>query len=59
MSRRITKKDWNRVLSIMQQYNRKEGYVVDIDNTLYFFDSEPSMPACHVTIEQVKEYVEL
>ena len=59
MSRHITKEDWNRVLSIMQFYNRKEGYVADIDNTLHFFDSEPSMPACHVTVEQVKEYISL
>lgn len=58
-SRKITKKDWQRVLHDMQFYNRKEGYVDMCDNKLTFFDSDPcinGIHACHVTLEEVINY---
>lgn len=51
---------WEQVLDIMLFYHRKEGYVDEVDGKLQFFDNDPKINgvgACHVTIEEVKEYI--
>lgn len=59
----ITKKDWQGVLDTMSFYKRKEGYVDWVEGAgLKFFDSDPcigGVRACHVTIDEVKEYAKL
>lgn len=58
----ITKKDWERVLETMLLYQRKDGFVDCVDGMgLTFFDSDPCMGgvhACHVTIDEVREYAQ-
>ena len=57
---RITKLDWKQILDVMLFYNRKEGYVDEVDGKLLFFDSDPKINgigACHVTIEEVEENI--
>lgn len=59
--RAITDKDWRRVLVAMLRHHRTEGFVDWVDGLgLAFFDSDPCIKgihACHVTIGEVKEYV--
>lgn len=58
---KIRKEQWQEVLDTMLRYNRKSGYVDVIDGRLMFFDGDPchnGIHACHVTIEDVKEYID-
>lgn len=51
---------WQRVLNEMRRYNRKAGYVDEIDGRLMFFDSDPNhngIHALYVTINDVKRYL--
>lgn len=57
----ITKSDWRCIYDTMRRYKRKEGFVDEVDGSLLFFDSDPCIKgihACHVTIEEVKEYMD-
>tara|TARA_R110000868_G_scaffold400073_2_gene674213 strand:- start:295 stop:486 length:192 start_codon:yes stop_codon:yes gene_type:complete len=39
MDYKITKQDWQKVLKIMNQYNRDYGFVNIVDGKFTFFDS--------------------
>lgn len=57
---KITKKDWERVRDTMRKYQRKEGYVDEVDGKLMFFDTDPFcnfVHACYVTYENVEKYI--
>ena len=56
----IEKKDWERVLKIMNQYNRINGYVdYDPNGKMQFYDSDPfiggvhAMPVDKKSIEEI------
>lgn len=60
----ITKKDWESVKAIMEQYNRDSGFVDVVTKggnpKLTFFDSDPkinNVSALYVTKEDVDSYV--
>ena len=51
---------WEQILDVMLFYHRTEGYVDEVNGKLQFFDSDPKLNgvgACHVTIEEVREYI--
>lgn len=56
--RKITLKEWQDVLAVMNRYNRDAGWV-DNENLdkLTFFDGQPSTGGCYVTREDVKRYI--
>ena len=57
---KITQLAWEQILDVMLFYHRSEGYVDEIDGKLQFFDADPrinGIGACHVTIEEVKDYI--
>jgi hypothetical protein len=56
----IEKRDWERVLQIMNQYNRINGYVdYDSNGKMQFYDSDPfiggvhAMPVDKKSIEEI------
>ena len=54
--------EWFVILNTMMFYQRKEGYVDEIDGKLMFFDSDPfrnCVHACHVTLDDVREIIEI
>jgi len=56
--RKITLKEWQDVLAVMNRYSRDYGWV-DNENLekLTFFDSQPSTGGAYVTREDVKKYI--
>ena len=56
--RKITLKEWQDVLAVMNRYSRDEGWV-DNENLdkLTFFDSQPSTGGAYVTREDVQRYI--
>jgi len=56
--RKITLKEWQDVLAVMNRYNRDAGWV-DNENLdkLTFFDSQPSTGGAYVTRDDVKKYI--
>jgi hypothetical protein len=57
----IEKKDWERVLKIMNQYNRINGYVdYDPNGKMQFYDSDPFIGGVHampVDKKSIKEII--
>ena len=58
----IEKKDWERVLQIMNKHNRINGYVdYDTNGKMQFYDSDPFIGGVHampVSKKHIKEIVE-
>jgi hypothetical protein len=56
--RKITLKEWQDVLAVMNRYTRDDGWV-DNENLdkLTFFDSQPSTGGAYVTRDDVKRYI--
>lgn len=56
----IEKKDWERVLQIMNQYNRINGYVdYDSNGKMQFYDSDPFIGGVHAMSVDVKSIQEI
>jgi hypothetical protein len=56
----IEKKDWERVLQIMNQYNRINGYVdYDPNGKMQFYDSDPFIDGVHAMAVDVKSIQEI
>jgi hypothetical protein len=56
----IEKKDWERVLKIMNQYNRINGYVdYDPNGKMQFYDSDPFIGGVHAMAVDKKSIEEI
>jgi hypothetical protein len=56
----IEKKDWERVLQIMNQYNRINGYVdYDPNGKMQFYDSDPFIDGVHAMAVDKKSIEEI
>ena len=56
----IEKKDWERVLQIMNQYNRIDGYVdYDPNGKMQFYDSDPFIGGVHALFVDKKSIEEI
>lgn len=49
----MEKKDLIRIRLIMLRYHRTEGYVSIEGSPVLFFDSKPSIPHAHITLESI------
>lgn len=56
----IDKKDWERVLQIMNKYNRINGYVdYDSNGKMEFYDSDPFIDGVHAMSVDKKSIEEI
>jgi hypothetical protein len=56
----IEKKDWERVLQIMNKYNRINGYVdYDPNGKMQFYDSDPFIGGVHAMPVDKKSIAEI
>jgi len=56
----IDKKDWERVLRIMNDYSRENGFVdYDSDGKMLFFDSDPFINGVHALFVDRKTIQEI
>lgn len=56
----IEKRDWERVLQIMNQYNRINGYVdYDSKGKIQFYDSDPFIGGVHAMAVSKKNIQEI
>lgn len=49
-----------KILEIMEFYNRTDGYMDKVNGKLQFFDSDPfigGVHACKITKDEVKQYI--
>lgn len=56
----IEKKDWERVLQIMNKYNRTDGYIdYDLIGKMQFYDSDPFIGGVHAMPVDKKSIAEI
>lgn len=56
----IEKKDWERVLQIMNKHNRINGYVdYDPNGKMQFYDSDPFIGCVHAMLVDKKSITEI
>ena len=56
----ITKKDWEKVLGIMNKHNRQFGYVdFDSNGNIQFYDSDPCIDGVHAMFADKKSIQEI
>lgn len=56
----IGKDEWEEVLRVMLRYNRRGGYVDEVNGRLRFFDGDPKIngvSAFYVTIDDVQDII--
>ena len=62
MVHKLTKEDWERVLSTMTRYNRESGFVNILEDKLTFFDRNATIDGVdsfYVTQSDVRVFISL